>query len=278
MAETAHVSALNIYPVKGCRGMALKQSPIGPRGLAFDREWMVVDGDGRFTSQRGHPRLAHVDVAVGEDGLRLSVQGGGAVTVPLDQGGERMGVSIWRSELEAVRQGPEADGFFSDLLARQVHLVRFAPDVVRACNPAFAPGATTAFPDAYPVLVTSAASLARLNEVITGRGGEAVPMARFRPNIVVAGVAADIEDSSRSLVVNGAMTIDLVKPSDRCAVTTTDQVTGARMGKEPLASLATYRQGFLGGDDRAVYFGQNGVPRVDSDEVAVVMSAMFVRN
>lgn len=277
MLESAHVTALNIYPVKGCRGIALEKSPIGPRGLAYDREWMVVDSDGRFISQRGHPRLSHVDVSMGDDGLGLSVQGDDEVTVALDQVGERMTVGIWRSELEAVRQGPEADAFFSDMLGAKLHLVRFAPDAVRACNPVYAQdGDHTAFSDGYPVLVTSQTSLERLNKVIVGRGGEAVPIARFRPNLVVAGTAADIEDASRSLVIDNAITIDLVKPCDRCLVTTTDQITGERMGKEPLASLATYRQGFLGEDDRQVYFGQNGVPRVRSGEVTVGASVFFV--
>ncbi len=280
MPEGSHVSALFVYPVKGCRGMALERSPIAPHGLAYDREWLVVDRDGGFITQRPYPRLSQVRTMVGEDGLRLSAPGVGAVTVPLDQTGERVAVRIWRDDIEAVRQSPEADAFFSELLGAELHLVRFAPDVVRGCQPKYTqPGDHTFFADSLPLLVTTEASLARLNEVITQRGGAAVPMSRFRPNIVVTGTTADVEDRCQRLVVDDSLTIDLVKPCSRCQVTTINQESGDRMGKEPLASLATYRQGLLGEADKEVYFGQNGVARV-SDSVpniiAVGAAARFV--
>ncbi len=61
--------------------------------------------------------------------------------------------------------------------------------------------------------------------------------------------------------------LDLVKPSDRCIVTTTDQKTGARMGKEPLAALARIHRST---DPRinGVIFGENAVPRAYG-EIAV---------
>ena len=37
------------------------RSPVVERGLAFDREWMIVDGDGRFVTQRDLPQLALVE-------------------------------------------------------------------------------------------------------------------------------------------------------------------------------------------------------------------------
>ena len=40
------------------------------------------------------------------------------------------------------------------------------------------------FADAFPVLVTTTGSLAALNRDIEKHGGEAVPTARFRPNVV----------------------------------------------------------------------------------------------
>jgi uncharacterized protein YcbX len=85
-------------------------------------------------------------------------------------------------------------------------------------------------------------------------------MTRFRPNIVVDCDQPWTEDTWKLLRI-GAVELELVKPSDRCIVTTTDQATGARMGKEPLASLARLRRS---ADPRinGVLFGWNAVPRV----------------
>ena len=47
-------------PIKSCRGTRLRRAVVTERGLAHDREWMIVDGDGRFITQREEPRLALV--------------------------------------------------------------------------------------------------------------------------------------------------------------------------------------------------------------------------
>jgi uncharacterized protein YcbX len=70
----------------------------------------------------------------------------------------------------------------------------------------------------------------------------------------------------------GELELDVVKPCTRCVTTTTDQLTGER-GKEPLATLATYRA-----REGEVVLGQNcvhltlGSVRV-GDEVEVLESA-----
>ena len=57
----ASIAALFVYPVKSCRGIALDFARLAERGLEHDREWMIVDGDGRFVTQRDVPRLALID-------------------------------------------------------------------------------------------------------------------------------------------------------------------------------------------------------------------------
>ena len=57
------IASLFVYPVKSCRGIALLQARLTPRGLQYDREWMVVSRDGRFLTQREAPRLALVGTA-----------------------------------------------------------------------------------------------------------------------------------------------------------------------------------------------------------------------
>ncbi len=37
------VTALYCHPVKSCRGIALETAEVRVRGIAYDRQWMVVD-------------------------------------------------------------------------------------------------------------------------------------------------------------------------------------------------------------------------------------------
>ena len=56
----ARIAALNVYPVKSCRGLGLADVRVAARGFVAatpsgevgDREWMIVDPDGRFVTQR----------------------------------------------------------------------------------------------------------------------------------------------------------------------------------------------------------------------------------
>ncbi len=97
----------------------------------------------------------------------------------------------------------------------------------------------------------SRASLAELNS----RLPKELPMARFRPNVVIDDVAAYDEDRIHELATD-EVTLRIVKPCTRCSITTTDQERGALDGVEPLATLKKYRfDRELGG----VCFGQNAI-------------------
>ena len=268
------IAALYTHPIKGCRAVALQRARLRPTGLRHDREWMVVDANGDLITQREAPRLATVRVEVGEGGLTLSADGLDPVAVPYGPG-DAIPVRVWRSRVRAQTTTPEADAFFSRVTGAPSRLARFDPTERRECDSDIAPGDHTYFADGYPVLVTNAASLDRLNGVIAEAGHAPVPMARFRPNIVVDGIAADLEDRAGRLRIGDEVGLDLVKPCDRCEVTTIDQETGERRPREPLASLAKIRMAPGGGK---VLFGQNGVPRLvgDAAEIAVGDAVAFL--
>lgn len=248
----ARLSALCTYPVKSCRGIALDASRLTARGLEHDREWMLVDRDGRFLTQRELPRMAQIVPELSLSALYLSAPGMPAFAVPLDGNAGRVTVTVWRDTLGALDQGDDAASKLSRWLDKQVRLVRFDPAERRYCNPQYAGenGAHHAFADGYPVLVISAASLTDLNE----RLDDPLPMNRFRPNIVLDGVEAFDEDHFTEIGI-GDVTLRLVKPCARCKITTTDQVT-AEVGIEPLPTLASYRR-----DDAldGVTFGMNAI-------------------
>lgn len=246
------LSALRVYPVKSCRGLALSAWEVDRFGLRLDRAFMVVDAaSGGFLTQRDEPRLARVVPSLGAGTLRLAASGSGEVRVALDaRDGPRRRIRVWRHEGDAVDQGDEAAGWLAELLGRAVRLVRTPPDHARRVNPDWSPvEAHTAFSDGYPLLVLSEAALGALN----ARLAAPIPLDRFRPNLVVADCEPHAEDGWRRVRI-GALELLLVKPCDRCAVTTVDQERGVRSGAEPLRTLATYRR-----REGAVWFGVNAV-------------------
>lgn len=263
---TAVVAGINIYPVKSCRGIAVTHARVAARGLEFDqaplcagdREWMIVDDDGRFITQREVPRLALVEVTLDDGALRLSLHGGTAIEVATATSAGVRDVVVWGSTVPAHDAGAEVAAWLAAALGVSARLVRFDTTHERPCNPQFVgdSGAHTMFADAYPLLVTSDASLAELNAWIAEgpRPDAPLPMNRFRPNLVLSGLPAWDEDHVDTIQIDG-VAIRLVKPCTRCVTTTTDQATALR-SIEPLPTLARYRTNdALGG----VTFGMNAI-------------------
>ncbi len=248
----ASVASLHVYPVKSCRGIAVESSPVGERGLAFDREWMIVDGDGKFVTQRELPRLALLVPSLGNDALALGTTGMPRLTVPFDVDAATRPVTIWRDSFRAFDQGDDAASWLSSAMQKPLRLVRFDSAHRRYCNETYAAGsgAHTAFADAFPLLILSEASLSDLNS----RLARPLPMNRFRPNVVLSGIDAYDEDHIDEIRLGGIV-LKLVKRCTRCKTTTIDQAT-AMVDMEPLSTLARYRMNEqLGG----VTFGMNAI-------------------
>jgi hypothetical protein len=247
------LAGLFSYPVKSCRGIAHEAVLLTEAGLAHDREWMVVTTGGRFLTQREVPQLARIEVALPGDGLRLSAGGAGQVTVPLDFGGSRTDVTVWRDRCSAFDQGDEAAAWIGSLLGRDARLVRFDPAERRRSDAAWtgAHEAYNRFSDGFPLLVISRASLDDLNSRLTA----ALPMERFRPNLVLEGLPPYGEDRLEEIASEGVR-LRMVKPCTRCSITTTDQQLGIVTGEEPLRTLKTYRWDAA---LRGVSFGQNAI-------------------
>ncbi len=251
------IAELWVYPLKGARGTPLETATLGRLGLDQDRRWMLVRPDGRFLTQREEPRLARLVPRLLADHLAIEA-GGVHLTVPLDDRGEPLAVTVWRDRVLAVAPDPAADRALSALLGREVRLVRFPDRALRPCDPAYAPpGSATAFADGFPLLVTSEGSLAELDAAIAAAGGRPVPMRRFRPNLVLADLPARAEDRCGRIELGGGAALLLAKPCARCVVTTTDQESGERCGPEPIRTLGRIRSS-AGGE--GVLFGQNAVP------------------
>jgi uncharacterized protein len=238
------VVGLHTYPIKGCAGTELATAQLTPAGIAHDRSFMVTDEQGVFRSQRRDPLLAAIRPEVADDGRALVLRAAGAdvLRIPVDVHAPRRPVELFGRPFQGIDQGDAVAEWLSAVLGTASRLVRVPPEHDRV-TAGETPG-TCGFADSGAVLVTSRASLDELNRRIRERGAAPVPVARFRPNIVVDGWAEPhVEDQVRDAGIgDDGVALGFAKLAVRCAVTLVDQQTGERVGPEPLRTLAGYRR------------------------------------
>lgn len=261
-----HVIELNVHPVKSTAIRPVRSAVLEPWGLADDRRWMVVDGNAAMISARTDRRLFSITARTrAVDGLdvdlELSAPGQEPLSIARPHGPARP-LTLFGGAVSGVDAGDAVHVWLTIALGRpDVRLVWCADPTSRALEPGFSrPGDSAGYPDGYPVLLTTTASLVQLNDWIAAEAharDEDVPvvsMQRFRPNIVVDGVAeAFAEDGWRRIRV-GSCVLRVVKPCDRCVMTLIDPAT-LRSGHEPIRSLARHRK-----VDGVTLFGQNLIP------------------
>ena len=269
---SARIEQLLVYPVKSCAGVALSEALLTETGLDLDRAWMVVDDQGEFVSQREAPRLALVQPQLKTDHLVLRAPGMLALHIAIDRVEQPLTVRIWDDEVPAWDLGALAGQWITDFLAQPqpgaaqpsvgpCRLVRFDPAHRRLSSLKWTGGleAPNQFSDGYPLLVLSQASLDGLNQRLLATGQAPVPMARFRPNIVLSGLQAHDEDRLAWLHLatdGGPVRLKLVKPCPRCPIPNIDPATAL---SHPAVgdALQGYRQDARVGG--AVTFGMNAI-------------------
>ncbi|SFC02384.1 hypothetical protein SAMN05216344_107111 [Polaromonas sp. OV174] len=266
----AVISRLYVYPVKSCAGVQVQEAILTETGLEFDRAWMVVDGAGRFLTQRELPRMALIKPQLKQYEMVLRAPGMLALHIALDQVEAPTRVSVWDDELPAYDMGPIAAQWFSDFLGTTARLVRFDPEQQRVCSRKWTDEheALNQFSDGYSLLLSSEASLDQLNSKLGAAGVAAVGMERFRPNIVLGhaaggeALAPHDEDRLEWLQIAtapgapGLVELKPVKPCPRCPIPNIDPAT-AISSPEVGDMLQSYRQ-----DARvngAVTFGMNAI-------------------
>lgn len=265
--ETMRISKFFIYPIKSCQGIRVDQAKVTLKGFAWDREFMLVDDNGKFLTQRQYPKLAIVEALFSGDSISLSVKDANLNPLVFNPNltGQEIEVEIWREHTIAIDQGDEVAEWFETVLdlEKKCRLVRQSPKYTRLVDKKYAirGNEPVSFADGYPFLLTATASLAELNQRIRNfykDNFQEVPMNRFRPNIVINTSEPFIEENWKSIQV-GEVIFDIVKLCGRCIITTTNQFTGERNHlQEPLRTLSTFRQF---GKEGGAMFGENMIPR-----------------
>ncbi|MEU4239744.1 MOSC N-terminal beta barrel domain-containing protein [Actinoplanes sp. NPDC026619] len=252
------ITAIATYPVKGCHRIEHDVADVEPWGLAGDRRWMMVDADGVGITQRILPLLTQLSVRVRPGGLELSAPGMPPVFVAEPVDGPKEFVRVFKNHAPAPARIAES-AWSSEFLGRPVRLVWQADPAGRNAGGGSEVGDPVSFADGYPILIANTASLAALNDWLVEAGDKAVPMTRFRPNLVVTGALPWAEDewSERRVRLRiGSTVLQADQPCPRCLVTTIDQETGEK-GKQPLRMLGLRRR-----IDGGLLFAINLIPVV----------------
>ncbi|HMN98090.1 MAG TPA: MOSC domain-containing protein [Miltoncostaeaceae bacterium] len=201
------------FPVKSFGGERARRAFVGPFGLLGDRRHAVEDGDGTpLSARRAHALLGFAARYADHDAAE-----GAGVTTP--------------SGFELDPDDPALARELSELVGRPVRVVRSAVGVH----------------DAAPVHLVSTASLAAASGWLAG---EEVDVRRFRANVVLelerpepfaemgwGGALLELGD--------GGPVLEVVSPTERCAVTTFDPDTLERDNRV-LAGLARERDNLFG--------------------------------
>lgn len=246
----AVLAEIYIYPVKSLAGIKVSNWQVNKKGLLHDRKWVLIDSKNRFLSQRHMPKMALIKTQLSDNKLILSTATSGTISLPLNPiNGNDCTLEIWNQQCAAKTTQKEVNDWLSNFLAIECQLVYQPDEVIRSVDPKYALASDQInFPDGFPFLITSKASLDSLNQAM----GLQLPMLRFRPNLVISQCHSYAEDSWRELTIN-QIDFRLPKPCSRCSIPTIDTETG-ETNKEPLSTLNRLRKW-----NKRVYFGQNAL-------------------
>ncbi|OAP54891.1 hypothetical protein AYL99_10591 [Fonsecaea erecta] len=243
------VESLSVFPIKSCAAYRVPSDVlwgVGPKGLAWDREWCLVhEGTNVALSQKRFPRMALIqpEIDLQRSVLRISFvpessQNKKTLDLSLDSRPVRAGTistcerttnrssNVCGENVEVhVYTSPEVVEFFTEALGVPCTLARFpnngtirqarvrVPGMHRG-KQATEVGKSIALSNESPILLVSRSSVNRLNEQIKQNGGvgKAVTADSFRGNVVIA------EELER-----GQMETPYIE----------DEWTGVRIGENP---------------------------------------------
>jgi hypothetical protein len=255
------------YPIKSCAAVAHETATMTPAGLQHDRQWLIIDADGRFQTQRQFPHLVWIEPQVQQDTLVISAPDMPTIELPFatDTSAKRT-VTIWGDRVRALDMGDAAAQWLDDYLGvptRQFRLVEFDANSQRLSDTFWCgnQSATVQFADGFAVNILSQASLDHFNDRLIAFGAEPVDVRRFRPNLVVSGLDVHEEDQVHTLTFNAdgrSLLLEMVKPCPRCQIPAINPFT-ANAEPEISTVLASYRQ--QASMDHAVCFAMNAVVR-----------------
>jgi uncharacterized protein len=236
-------TALFVYPVKACAGVAVDALELDARGAPVgDRRWAIVDAKEEVAWQGAHPRLALVRPQPVATGLQLRADGFAAVATPASTALRPRTVKIWNDAaarhdtFDAADAGDAVAGWLAHVVGAGLRLVRLSDAAVAR--------------DGQSALhLVFSDSVAAVDAYLAAAGHPSADARRYRPNILLSAPAgqtldAFVEDAVQALAWTGAACatrLEVTSPCIRCVVPNVDPAT-AKVAPATLMALEDLSQ------------------------------------
>lgn len=227
------IHSLYIYPVKSCRGVKVDSAIATPWGLSYDREWIIINkSTGKMITQRTHPQMTQIECGISENCLTLSFTGK-SFDIPFDTAGEVASGVVWGTDVQGIVQnvGRFQNDLNEFLGEDDAVLMKFTGN--REIKPRTAENVSgeLKYADGYPYTIADTADLDILNNYFTENGLDTITMERFRANIVLEDVPADVGSHNQKFTIETAeknVNGDFCEPCTRCPIPDLDPITGEK--------------------------------------------------
>lgn len=222
----ATIKSLWIYPVKSLAGIKQAHCELTPQGLSQDRQWMIVDEQGVFVSQRKHPKMAQIKTSLQNDETLTLSLNRLCVSVNPRECIKPCRTQVWQDECAGLEAPTAINHWLNSLLNYKtpLRLVYFDKKRKRQLDRTRFADNTTFYADAAPLLVCSIQSLNTLNDSLKNLNVTALGMSRFRPNIVLNMPKPFIEHTIKAASCD-AFCIRFIDHCQRCVMITINPIT-----------------------------------------------------
>ncbi|QIM66416.1 Fe-S protein [Mannheimia granulomatis] len=212
------VTELNIYPIKSTKGTSVSQAFVEPKGLNFDREFMITEPDGKFITARKDKELYRLTALPIASGLVITHVSGEKCVALYQDFVEEQSSEVWGTHFASKVAADSVNAWLSKIFDRAVQLRWLGAKSQREVNRF--PGNPLSFADSNPVTLMSEKSLEQVQQWSPIK----LEMARFRPNIVIDGNVAFEEEQWEQIQI-GEVLFTKSELCTRCVLITRDLTT-----------------------------------------------------
>ena len=218
------IQELYVYPIKSCRGIRVQNVKVLKNGFEFDRNWMIVDSNNTFITQRKIPKMALLSVEILSHKLKISYPNCDAIEVDLNVESEVIDCTVWKDTVKCFRYNNVVQNWLSQCLGVECSLVKLAHPKARIHTSAVRemPYEVT-FADSAPILIVNRASFTTFTKAELKKE----EILRFRPNIIVETETA-FEEFKWKYFNSGSVVLESNGPCARCTLIDVDQNSGEK--------------------------------------------------